>query len=104
VETANRPDISEIAKEVATKQGYNETDYYVFLDTPSTVPYYYYTRVEVEEDEQPPILALDRSVGRYVEISGVSAAVRSVAGQRITKVRIYVPDEVCRESLREKLQ
>jgi HD superfamily phosphohydrolase len=98
VETTYRPDISEIAREVADKQGYKETEYCVFLDTPSTVPYYYYTVSEGEEDEKPHILALALSVGRYVEISTVSAAVRSMAGQTISKVRVYVPDEVCREN------
>jgi HD superfamily phosphohydrolase len=104
VETTSRPDISEIAKEVVYKQGYKETDYYVFLDTPSTVPYSYYTVVEEEEDERPLILVLDRSTGKYVEISTISAAVRSVAGQRITKVRVYLPDEDCRRIFREKLK
>lgn len=104
VETYSRPDISEIAREVVDEQGFNETDYYVLLDIPSTVPYYYYTKVEGEEDDKPPILAWDRSAGKYVEISKVSAAVRSVASQWITKVRVYVPDEVCHENLRKRLR
>ena len=102
LETLNRPDISEKAKAVASKNGYTDTDYYVFLDTPSNVPYDYYTAVE--EEEKPPILAWDRSIRKFVEISGISSAVRAVAGQRTIKLRVYVPDDVCREQLREKLE
>ncbi len=102
LETTDRPDISEIAKEVVSKRGYKETDYYVLIDMPSSVPYDYYTRFE--DEEKPPILALDRSLGRYREISKISDAVRAVACKRVVIHRIYVPDDACREDLKQRLK
>lgn len=80
--------------EVLNKFNYTETACYMILDQPSNVAYDYYTYGE--EEERPPILIKDRE-GKTVEIAKRSEAIRALAGQRVIKFNLYVPEECADE-------
>lgn len=65
------------------------------------MPYDYYTAVE--EEEKPPIWVRDSQTGKFTEISRMSDPIRAIAGQRISKSRVYLPDENCVDKLRKEL-
>ena len=101
VSAVARLDISEVAKEVLRKFGYQETESYFLVDSSSDVAYDYYT--SREEEEKPPILAYDAKQRRVIEISKISDAVRAIAGQRRTLTRVYLPDEECRREFEKRI-
>jgi len=88
-------DFSEKVKDILKKCGYDPR-YYLLQDRTSDVAYDYYT--QDEEGQKPSILVLNEH-GNPVEISKISAPIRSIAGKRQVGVYIYVPDEECRKEI-----
>lgn len=101
LEIVSRPDLSEIAKDILKDAGYEEPDYYFLCDSPSDVPYDYYT--VREEEEKPPIWVYNTETDKFSEISKVSLPIRAIASERMIRTRVYLPDSDCVEKMKQTL-
>ena len=81
-------------EDVLKRFNYPEAAWYMILDQPSNVTYDYYT--SGEEEEKPPILVKDRE-GKTIEIAKKSEPTRALAGQRVIRFNLYVPEECAHE-------
>lgn len=83
-------DVQKKIEDVLRNFNYTETSCYMILDKPSNVAYDYYT--SGEEEGKPPILIMDRD-GKTIEIAQKSGPIRALAGQRVIRFNLYVPEE-----------
>ncbi|MHA1596514.1 MAG: HD domain-containing protein [Candidatus Asgardarchaeia archaeon] len=93
-----------IVKIVSRETGHDPEDverYYLMVDMSRDVPYKPYFYGEAEEGAEPIYVLMQNS--KIARIQDVSDIIRALVGKERVKVRIYLPDDMCRKEVRNFL-